>query len=92
MLERFKAQTRPTVDKADICRVLPIHIKVNWLILNVQLRTRGFLNKKFRPGVVARLTSLGAADIIKYFNQVLHSYLSFFRCVDDFTYVKARFF
>jgi len=58
--------------------------------LTKKLLNRGFLNKRLRPGTVSRIISLNVADIIKYFNQVLLGYLSFFRCVDDFNYVKRR--
>lgn len=58
--------------------------------MNKKFLNCGFLNKKLRPSTVSRILSLNAADIIKYFNQVLVGYLSFFRCVDDFNYVKRR--
>jgi hypothetical protein len=50
------------------------------------------LNKKHRPAAVKRLFTLGTANIIKYLNQVLLNYLSFFRCVDDFNYFKRRLY
>lgn len=92
MVKHSKASSCSIDDEVSSYVVLPIHIKVNWFTLNIQLRTRGFLNKKFRPGVVACFISSSVADIIQYFNQALHSYLSFFRCVDDFIYVRARLF
>ena len=55
-----------------------------------KLKSRGFINKKNRPSILSRLLTLNVADIIKYFNQVLHGYLSFFRCVDDFNHVKKK--
>lgn len=36
--------------------------------------------------------SLGVSSIIKYFNSVLNSYLSFFKCADDFKVAKTRFY
>ena len=57
-----------------------------------KLKNKKFLNKKYRPSAVTQLLTLKVADIIKYFNQVLLGYLFFFRCVDDFNYVKRRFY
>jgi hypothetical protein len=36
--------------------------------------------------------TLGVAHIITYFSHTLHNYLYFFRCIDDFYYVKIRLF
>lgn len=69
---------------------IPLKIKVDWKVFTKKLVNRGFLNKNLRPGSVSRILSLNVADIIKHFNQVLVGYLSFFRCVDDFSYVKKR--
>jgi retron-type reverse transcriptase len=71
---------------------LPIQIRTDWTSINLKLQQRGFLNKKFLPAAVTRVLSLGVADIIKHFNQVLLGYIFFYRCVDDFVKARARFF
>lgn len=38
------------------------------------------------------LISFGVAHIIKYFYRILHGYLLYFRCADDFNTVKKRLY
>ena len=71
---------------------LPIKLKVNWDVIDERLKNRGFLNKKGRPASVARLTTLGLSDLIKHFLHVLCSYLSYYRCADNFNQAKNRFY
>ena len=71
---------------------LPIQVRVNWKMVMARLKSKGFLNKKGRPSSVARLMSLGVADIIKYFCSVFHGYISYYRCADDFNTVKSRLY
>nr|UBY46120.1 hypothetical protein [Porphyridium purpureum] len=69
-----------------------IYIKVNWERIVGCLHNRKFLNKKNRPSSVLWLISFGVAHIIKYFYRILHGYLLYFRCADDFNTVKKRLY
>lgn len=69
---------------------LPIQIKTNWNNINERLMAKGFLNKKGCPSSVARLTTLSVSEIIKYFNSIIHGFLSYYRCSDDFNRDKRR--
>lgn len=68
----------------------PIQIKTNWDSLNKRLIARGFLNQKGRPSSVSRLTTLSVPEIIKYFNSIIHGFLFYYRCSDDFNRDKKR--
>lgn len=67
-----------------------IQIKTDWDNLNKRLVVKGFLNKKGRPSSVARLTALSVPEIIKYFNGIIHGFLSYYRCSDAFNRDKKR--
>jgi group II intron reverse transcriptase/maturase len=90
--QNSKSRLKALESREGVKMELPINVRINWKTIIERLKIKGFLNKKNRPSSVARLMTLGTADIIKYFCSVLHGYLSYFRCVDDFNAAKSRFY
>jgi len=76
----------------EVLTSISIKIKANWAKLIEKLENRGFLNKKCKLSVIARLLTLGPVDIIKYFNRVFSSYLFFFKYLNDLSKTKKRLY
>lgn len=81
--------TPPTFGKAPQRQPMRVQIRAPILKIRERLSNRGIISKDKRPKSVKPMVTQEAKTIISWYGSVAHGLLSYYRCCDNLTVVKA---
>jgi len=64
-------------------------IKIDKDKVFAKLISANIMNTKKNPACKSNIATVSDFNIITYFNSIAHGLLSYFRCADDFYYMKS---